>query len=390
MDALNIARPPLEPRATEHIGPIVELVKQLEAKGLAYARKGNVYYSVRKFPGYGKLSRRDVDEMQSGARVEVDELKKDPLDFALWKASKPGEPAWESPWGPGRPGWHIECSAMSNHHLGDTFDIHGGGQDLVFPHHENEIAQSEGAHDKPFARYWIHNGFVQVNHEKMSKSLGNFFTIRDVLQQIQPEVLRFFLSAVHYRNPLDYFDAALQEAREAVDRVYTGWENLLAHLAAPVLPDETKLNPAQLELLAAIRHAREEFEAALDDDFNTPRALGSLIELITAINTIVVKGKLKDEPGRSMLLTEAKGTFELFQNVLGFPIAEPADYRRRCADFALRRHQLTLADIEKLIADRNAARAAKDFAKADELRRKLEGYGISLKDTPQGTTWYAK
>ena len=390
MDALDVRRPTVEPRATQHMAQIIALVEKLEEKGLAYNRKGNVYFAVRQFAGYGKLSRRDVDEMRSGARVEVDEQKKDPLDFALWKSAKPGEPRWPSPWGEGRPGWHIECSAMSGFCLGETLDIHGGGQDLVFPHHENEIAQSEGATGKPFARYWIHNGFVQVNHEKMSKSLGNFFTIRDVLQQIPPEVLRFFLLTVHYRNPLDYYDGALNEAREAVDRVYTAWETLLAALPAPVATEEARLTPAQAELLPAIRKVLVDLDEAMDDDFNTPRALGGLFEAVTQINTIATKGKLKDEPGRSMLLTEAQKAFVALQDALGFPIGEPASYRRRCADQALARNNLTLADVEQLLAERNAARAAKDWAKADELRKKFESYGIFLKDTPAGTTWYAK
>ncbi|NLH48858.1 MAG: cysteine--tRNA ligase [Myxococcales bacterium] len=390
MDSLNIQRPTVEPRATEHIAQIVALVDKLVKNGLAYEKKGNVYFAVRKFKNYGRLSRRDIDEMQSGARVEVDESKKDPLDFALWKASKPGEPAWPSPWGEGRPGWHIECSAMSGHHLGDTFDIHGGGQDLVFPHHENEIAQSEGATGKPFVKYWIHNGFVQVNHEKMSKSLGNFFTIRDVLQAVPPEILRFLLLTVHYRNPLDYYDGALQEAREAVDRVYTAWEALESNLAAPVEPAADQMTPLQAEQLPVLAKIRESFEQAMDDDFNTPRALGSLFELVTLINTIAVKGKLKAAPGGAMLLTVAKKLFDDLKQVLGFPIAPPVEYRKRCAEQALARHHLTLADVDAKLADRNAARAAKDYAKADEIRQELEALGIFLKDTPAVTTWYAK
>jgi cysteinyl-tRNA synthetase len=279
---------------------------------------------------------------------------------------------------------------MSSFHLGETFDIHGGGQDLVFPHHENEIAQSEGASGRPFAQRWIHNGFVQVNHEKMSKSLGNFFTIRDVLQAVTPEALRFFLLSVHYRNPLDYFDAALNETREAVDRVYTGWETLLGNLAAPAALAESRLSSAQAEVLTAIRQTQANFEEAMDDDFNTPRALGALFELVTQINTIAVKGKLKDEPGRSMLFTQAKAAFDDFSLALGFPIAAPPAYRARCAELALRRHGLTLADVEARLAARNEARAAKDWAKADEIRKELEGLGILVKDTPAGTNWYAK
>lgn len=390
MDALNVKRPEHEPRATESMDQIITLVKKIEKNGLAYEKNGNVYFSVRKFPDYGKLSRRDIDEMRSGARVSVDEQKKDPLDFALWKASKPGEPAWSSPWGQGRPGWHIECSAMSTSHLGETFDIHGGGQDLIFPHHENEIAQSECAHGKPYVRYWIHNGFVQVNHEKMSKSLGNFFTIRDVLETINVDVLRFFLLAAHYRSPLDYHDGALAEAREAVDRVFTAWENLRSSLSTPVAMDEARLTPAQKELRPAFQKIRTELETAMDDDFNTPRALGQLFELATLINTVITKGKLKDDPGRAMLLTEADETLAVFRRILGFPINEPEVFRRRCAEIVMAKHHLTTQEIETRIASRNQARQVKNWAQADALRRELEEIGIMLKDTPQGTTWYAK
>jgi len=390
MDALAIERPTHEPRATAHIPQIVEIIRRLEQNGYAYKKKGGVYFSVRKFADYGKLSRRDIDEMMSGARVGVDDEKKDPLDFALWKASKPGEPAWDSPWGAGRPGWHIECSAMSSHYLGQPFDIHGGGQDLIFPHHENEIAQSEAAFGKQFVRYWIHNGFVQVNHEKMSKSLGNFFTIREVLAKIAPEVLRFVLLGVHYRHPLDYFDGALQEVREAVDRVYTAWEALLAQAYEPTEMDEAKLNPAQKEMWAALRLVQPTFVEAMDDDFNTPRALGQLFELVTLINTIATKSKLKDEPGRAMLLTAAARAFETIRGVLGFPTGEPADYRRRCAALVLAQHGMSAEDVERRIAERNQARAAKDFARADAVRNELAALGILLKDTPAGTTWYAK
>lgn len=390
MDALGILRPTYEPHATRHIEQITNMVRRLQDNGLAYEVDGNVYFSVRKFDGYGKLSHRDIDEMRSGARVGIDEQKKDPLDFALWKASKPGEPCWASPWGEGRPGWHIECSAMSTHLLGETFDIHGGGQDLIFPHHENEIAQAEGANNKPFVKYWIHNGHVQVNHEKMSKSLGNFFTIRDVLETITPDVLRFFLLSVHYRSPLDYHDGALHEAREAVDRVFTAYETLDALLPEPVDLDPAQLTPAQQAQLTALQEVATAVEAALDDDFNTPRAIGQLFELVTRINTIAVKGKLKDEPGRSMLLTEAKRLFETFRKVLGFPINDAAVYRARCAQIAMAKHNLTEEDIQQRIAARNQARAAKDWAKADEARDALAACGILIKDTPEGTSWYAK
>jgi cysteinyl-tRNA synthetase len=390
MDVIGIRRPTIEPHATAHIAQIVELVQALEKKGLAYNVDGDVYYAVRKFDGYGKLSRRDVDEMRSGARVGVDDRKRDPLDFALWKKSKPGEPTWQSPWGEGRPGWHIECSAMSNHHLGATFDIHGGGQDLIFPHHENELAQSEGASGQDFVKYWIHNGFVQVNHEKMSKSLGNFFTIRDVLKTIPADVLRFFLMGVHYRHPLDYYDDALNETREAVDRVFTAYETLTALLPEPAALDEAQLTDAQKGQLPALRHAVDGLHAAMDDDFNTPRAIGRLFELITTINTIATKGKLAAEPGRSMLLTEAQNALAAFRGILGFPLAEPADYRARCAEIAMAKHGFTAADIEERITKRNQARESKDWAAADAIRDELAAWGILLKDSPEATVWYAK
>ncbi len=390
MDALGIQRPTHEPRATTHIAQIIDIISRLEKNGFAYRKKGGVYFSVRKFSDYGKLSKRDIDEMQSGARVGVDEEKKDPLDFALWKMAKPGEPAWDSPWGAGRPGWHIECSAMSSHYLGQPFDIHGGGQDLIFPHHENETAQSEAAFGREFVRYWIHNGFVQVNHEKMSKSLGNFFTIRDVLGQIAPEVLRFVLLGVHYRHPLDYFEGALQEAREAVDRVYTAWETLEAQSFVPLPMEESRLQAPQATVWTGLQKIVPTFEEAMDDDFNTPRALGQLFELVTMINTLATKGKLKDEPGYSMLLTEAKRAFDAIRGVLGFPGAAPANYRRRCAELVLAQQKMTVADVEQRIAARNQARAAKDFTRADQLRKELAEIGILIKDTPTGTTWYAK
>ncbi len=282
-DRLGLLRPDVEPKATEHIPEIVALVARLVRGGKAYEVDGDVYYSVKGFPGYGKLSGKNVEDLRAGARVDVDERKNDPLDFALWKASKPGEPAWESPWGPGRPGWHIECSAMSMKHLGETFDIHGGGKDLVFPHHENEIAQSEAATGKPFARYWLHNGFVNIDNEKMSKSLGNFFTLRDVLAQVKPEVLRFFLASSHYRSPIDYSDQSLAEAKAGLDRLYRVKEK------AEGVPRGRR---------GAFRRRRKgrssrrcatpptRFAEAMDDDFNTAAALGRLFDAVRALNRL--------------------------------------------------------------------------------------------------------
>ena len=281
-DRLGLLRPDTEPKATEHIPEIVALVARLVREGKAYEVDGDVYYSVKGFPGYGKLSGKNVEDLRAGARVDVDERKNDPLDFALWKASKPGEPAWESPWGPGRPGWHIECSAMSMKHLGETFDIHGGGKDLVFPHHENEIAQSEAATGKPFARYWLHNGFVNVDNEKMSKSLGNFFTLRDVLAQVKPEALRFFLASSHYRSPIDYSDQSLAEAKAGLDRLYRVKEKAEACRAAGAAPSTIPSGGEVAPLLSA--PAR--FGEAMDDDFNTAAALGHLFDAVRALNRL--------------------------------------------------------------------------------------------------------
>ncbi|MEK6778030.1 MAG: cysteine--tRNA ligase, partial [Candidatus Deferrimicrobiota bacterium] len=264
-DRMGLLRPDVEPRATEHIPEIIDLVSRLVAAGKAYAVDGDVYYAVKGFPGYGKLSGKNTEDLLSGARVDVDERKKDPLDFALWKSSKPGEPAWESPWGPGRPGWHIECSAMAMKHLGETLDIHGGGKDLVFPHHENEIAQSEGLTGKPFARYWVHNGFVNIDNEKMSKSLGNFFTLRDVLAKVKPDVLRFFFASSHYRSPIDYSDRSLAEAKAGLDRLYRVKEKAEGCAAggarATSVPDGVDFS--------TLRDAPAKFVEAMDDDFNT-------------------------------------------------------------------------------------------------------------------------
>src|SRR5574337_98250 len=283
MKALGLRTPTEEPRATHHIREMIELIRILMAKGMAYSIDGDVYFEVRRAPDYGKLSHRGLDELRAGARVEVDQRKRDPLDFALWKASRPGEPAWESPWGPGRPGWHIECSAMSMKYLGETFDIHGGGADLIFPHHENEIAQSECATGKPFARYWIHNGFVNIRAEKMSKSLGNVLTVRELLNQFSPDTIKLFLLNTHYRAPIDFSEDALNSARAAADRFYTVLDEVqrVRDIRSPGA-DLSRMNP--LPLVDQIRKAEQEFTDVMDDDFNTPRALATLFSLTKDIN----------------------------------------------------------------------------------------------------------
>ncbi|WP_277812099.1 cysteine--tRNA ligase [Chromohalobacter canadensis] len=355
---LGVLRPDREPRATAHVDDIVAMVQRLIDKGYAYpAANGDVYYRVRRFEGYGKLSNRDLDDMRAGARVEVETAKEDPLDFVLWKAAKPGEESWSSPWGAGRPGWHIECSAMSTCCLGDTFDIHGGGPDLVFPHHENEIAQSEAATGQAYVNTWMHAGAVRVDHEKMSKSLGNFFTIREVLEVHAPEVVRYLLLASHYRSPINYAPDALGEARRSLERFYNALQS--------VTPVEGDVDA---------RH-RERFVAAMDDDFNTAEALAVLFDLARELN------RAKQEaPERAPALA-----YELISlgGVLGLFEQAPADFLQARAG----QLPMTEEEIEARIEARAQAKKTKDFATADGIRDELAALGIVLKDSREGTTW---
>jgi len=352
---LGVIRPDIEPRATEFVAGMLDMIAALVEKGFAYpAANGDVFYAVNKFPGYGKLSGKSLEDLRAGERVEVDTFKKDPMDFVLWKAAKPGEPSWDSPWGKGRPGWHIECSAMSSHHLGQHFDIHGGGQDLQFPHHENEIAQSEAAHShdgKPcqMVNYWMHNGFIRVDDEKMSKSLGNFFTIRTVLEKYDAEVVRFFILRAHYRSPLNYSDQHLDDARSALTRLYTALRGAEVGIA-----DVDWQHP---------QAAR--FKAAMDDDFNTPEAIAVLFDLANEVN------KTKDASALRLL----KG----LAGVLGLLQRSPDEFLQGEATGEL--------DVEGLIEARLAAKKNKNFAEADAIRKQLADAGIVLEDTPQGTTW---
>ncbi|NLZ38547.1 MAG: cysteine--tRNA ligase [Firmicutes bacterium] len=371
-EALGIKPADVHPRATEHIPEIIALISNLIEKGLAYNVDGDVYFHTPAFPPYGELSQQSLEDLVAGARVEIDERKKHPLDFALWKKQKPGEPAWESPWGPGRPGWHIECSAMSMKYLGETFDIHAGGPDLIFPHHENEKAQSEGATGKPFAKYWLHAGYLNINKQKMSKSLGNFMTVRDLRVTVDPAAIRFFMLSAHYRNPINYSTELLQQAASGLERLNNVVYNLRDLLNK--LPQQEGITEAAAAKLESLADFRKRFIAAMDDDFNTADALAVLFELARETNTYL------NQPEPARIVVEK--TLEFFLEtgeILGF-FTEQAGQTEEDLD----------AKINEMIARRQAAREAKDWQTADAIRDQLLEMGIILEDTPLGVRWRRK
>ncbi|MCG9969117.1 cysteine--tRNA ligase [Pelotomaculum terephthalicicum JT] len=383
-DNLNVWRADKNPKVTEHIPEIIAMVDKLVQNGSAYVVDGDVYFEVRKFAGYGKLSGRSLEDMQAGARVDVDERKRDPMDFALWKSAKPGEPSWDSPWGQGRPGWHIECSAMSLKYLGSNFDIHGGGFDLIFPHHENEIAQSEAATGEPFVRYWMHNGFITVNEEKMSKSLGNFFLVRDILAKYPGELVRFFLLSTHYRSPLDFDDEKLTAAGRGLERIKTGLRLLAEALGKSQEEGETGITA---EFSAVLDSLKSSFEAAMDDDFNTALAIGVIFDLIREVNTAVQRLGGKLSPADRAALLKAKELFISFNEVMGIFKVDQNTGEIILDNVPEDGTGLAEGLINLIIEVRQEARKKKDWASADRIRDGLKELGIILEDTPQGVRW---
>ncbi len=387
MDRLGMLRPTVEPKATDHIDDIISIIKSLIENGHAYTAEGDVYFAVETFPEYLKLSKRILEDMLAGARVDLDERKRNPMDFALWKSAKPGEPFWESPWGIGRPGWHIECSAMSMRFLGPSFDIHGGGKDLVFPHHENEIAQSEGANGCQFVKYWLHNGFVNINSEKMSKSLGNFFTIREVLTLFDSETLRFFILQAHYRSPLDYSDQNLKEAQAGLSRIYEALSSLDTALSGPATVATDF--PSSSEMTEKADSLMPRFIAAMDDDFNTAQALGILFDAVRTLNRFLSEGG-----GNSSLFREKLSVLRADIHNLGYVLGlfqvNPSDWLAAVEAKKNQQLDITTDEIDGLISERSIARKNRDFKRSDEIRDYLLSKNIQLIDTPNGTSWKAK
>ncbi|MDF2520200.1 MAG: cysteine--tRNA ligase [Clostridia bacterium] len=362
-EALNIRKANYHPKVTEHIPEIIDIIKRLEEKGLTYMLDGDVYYDTAKFEGYGKLGKQNLEDLEAGARVELAEGKRSISDFVLWKKQKPGEPAWKSPWGLGRPGWHIECSAMSMKYLGETIDIHSGGLDLIFPHHENEIAQSEGATGKEFARYWLHNGFLNVNNEKMSKSLGNFFTVHDISEHYDLEVLRMFMLSAHYRSPINFSDELLDQTKNALERLYNAKNNLQYLMDKTAEKDAA---PEEQKLITRLGEYKNKFIEAMDDDLNTADALAAIFDLVRDVN-----GALNEESSKTAVKASLDMLMEL-SGVLGL---------------LYKKEESLDAEIEALIEQRQQARKDKNWALADKIRDDLKAQGIILEDTPQGVKW---
>lgn len=360
-EAIGVRPATVHPKATENIDAIIDIIKKLEENGYAYAVDGNVYFRTKRFEEYGKLSKQPLEDLELGARIDINERKDDPMDFALWKAKKDGEPSWKSPWGEGRPGWHIECSAMANKYLGETIDLHSGGQDLIFPHHENEIAQSECANCKPFSNYWMHNGYINIDGKKMSKSLGNFFTVRDILKEYDGEIIRFFMLSAHYRSPINFADTLMEQAQSAVERVYTCIENL------EFIKANAENIPCGDELKTELNACRDKFCAAMDDDLNTADAIAAIFDIVYLANTKITSasGKAAIESALS-LIRELGAVLGLFTKT-----------NERSLD----------DEVSELIEKRNKARAEKDWATADAIRDKLKEMNIVLKDTPDGVKW---
>jgi len=376
MDALKVDRATVEPKATDHIPQIIRVIRLLMEKGYAYAADGDIFFSVTAFSGYGKLSGRKLEDMEAGARVDVDARKHDPFDFVLWKSAKPGEPFWESPWGTGRPGWHIECTAMSSEYLGQTFDIHGGGKDLVFPHHENEIAQSEAAFGQPFVNYWVHNGFVNINQEKMSKSLGNFLLIRDLLKEYHPEALRLFLLSSHYRSPIDFTPQHMEEAGAGLDKLYTLLERT-----------QTVLGTDDFEIKTESGDHWARFCEAMDNDFNTALGIGVLFEAARQINRLMDEATAAVGNDFQQQLMRQLRDIRKIGAVLGILTESPKDYFEGRQARLQEKKQVDVATVDALVAERTEARKSKDWARADAIRRKLEAMNVLLEDRPEGTAW---
>ena len=382
MDRLGVLRASAEPRATDYIKEMQALCARLIQDGKAYATpSGDVYFRVRSYPPYGKLSGRTLDELQAGARVAPGEEKEDPLDFALWKSAKPGEPFWESPWGKGRPGWHIECSAMSEKYL--PLDIHGGGLDLIFPHHENEIAQTEAATGKELARFWVHNGFVQVDSEKMSKSLGNFKTIRDILANYLPETLRFFLLGKHYRSPIDFTDASMDEAEKAQKRIY----DCLLEVDRALARSSWKKTPLPEDISQEFAALETAFDDALNDDLNTASAIGHVFSAVRLINRVLEDKGLRAGEGARDLLISFRKAMASWGEVLGLFTLPPATFLTNLRNMRANRKHIDTSRVNALMDERREARKNKDFSRSDAIRDELAGLGIEVRDTPEGAVW---